>query len=77
MRPWDNLDWIPCRDGKARPVEPGTTPLASRTSGRVDRLRPGFDGSTSYPAKGPLKGFGNAVTAQVAATFIRAFMESE
>ena len=25
---WSRCDWLPCRDGKWRPVEPGTFPLA-------------------------------------------------
>ena len=28
--PWSGVDWIPCRDGKFRPVEPGTFRLAHR-----------------------------------------------
>ena len=36
---WSAADWIPCRDGKARPVEPGTFPLAHGISNRVGRLR--------------------------------------
>lgn len=32
-------DWIICTDGKARPIEPGTQPLAHGQSNRVGRLR--------------------------------------
>ena len=32
---WRNADWIFCRDGKWRPVEPGTFPLAHGVSARV------------------------------------------
>jgi DNA (cytosine-5)-methyltransferase 1 len=53
---WSAADWLPCRDGKARPVEPGTFPLAHGVSGRVGRLR----------------AYGNAIVPQVAAEFIRA-----
>lgn len=53
---WTNCDWIACRDGKARPVEPGTFPLAHGVSGRV----------------GLLRGYGNAIVPQVAAEFIKA-----
>ncbi len=37
--PWRNVDWIFCRDGKWRPVEPGALPLAHGASARVGRLR--------------------------------------
>jgi DNA (cytosine-5)-methyltransferase 1 len=53
---WSDCDWIPCRDGKARPVEPGSFPLAHGIPARVGRLR----------------GYGNAIVPQVAAAFIAA-----
>jgi DNA (cytosine-5)-methyltransferase 1 len=56
---WSSCEWIRCRDGKWRPVEPGTSPLAHGVAGRVGRLR----------------GYGNAIVAQVAAEVIGAFME--
>ena len=56
---WQNADWLLCRDGKWRPVEPGTFPLAHGTTSRVGRLR----------------GYGNAIVAPQAAAFIAAFME--
>lgn len=56
---WSPCDWLPCRDGKARPVEPSTFPLAHGLSARVGRLR----------------GYGNAVVPQVAEVFIRAYLD--
>ena len=56
---WGAADWLLCRDGKWRPVEPGTFPLADGTPQRVGRLR----------------GYGNAIIAPQAAAFITAFME--
>lgn len=53
---WSDADWIPCRDGKARPVEPGTFPLAHGVANRVGRLR----------------AYGNAINAEAAAAFIAA-----
>ncbi len=53
---WRDADWLGCRDGKWRPVEPGTFPLADGVPGRVGRLR----------------AYGNAIVPQVAAAFIRA-----
>ena len=55
---WRDADWIFCRDGKWRPVEPGTFPLAHGIPGRV----------------GLLRGYGNAIVPQVAAEFIKAFL---
>ncbi|MDV1101778.1 DNA cytosine methyltransferase [Raoultella ornithinolytica] len=57
---WDDADWLFCRDGRWRPVEPGTFPLAHGIAGRVGRVR----------------AYGNAIVAPAAATFIRSFMES-
>lgn len=57
---WSSPDWLGCRDGKFRPVESGTFPLANGIPARVGRLR----------------GYGNAIVPQVAAEFIGAFMES-
>jgi DNA (cytosine-5)-methyltransferase 1 len=57
---WSDCDWLPCRDGKARPVEPGTFPLAYGSTARVGRLR----------------AYGNAIVPQVAQTFIEAYLES-
>jgi len=36
---WADADWLLCRDGKWRPVEPGTFPLAHGAASRVGRLR--------------------------------------
>jgi DNA (cytosine-5)-methyltransferase 1 len=56
---WRDADWLPCTDGKARPVEPGTFPLAHGIAGRVGRLR----------------AYGNALCAPVATEFVRAAMK--
>lgn len=55
---WSGADWLGCRDGKFRPVESGTFPLANGIPARVGRLR----------------GYGNAIVPQVAAEFVKAFM---
>lgn len=56
---WRDADWLLCRDGKWRPVEPGTFPLAHGAPARVGRLR----------------AYGNAIVAQVAQEVIEAYME--
>jgi DNA (cytosine-5)-methyltransferase 1 len=58
---WSNCDWLPCIDGKARPVEPGTFPLAHGVAQRVGRLR----------------GYGNALVVPQAQAFIEAYLELE
>jgi DNA (cytosine-5)-methyltransferase 1 len=56
---WRDADWLFCRDGKWRPVEPGTFPLVNGSAARVGRLR----------------AYGNAIVPQVAETFVRAYLE--
>jgi DNA (cytosine-5)-methyltransferase 1 len=56
---WRDADWLGCRDGKWRPVEPGTFPLANGAAARVGRLR----------------AFGNAINAVQAQVFIESLME--
>jgi len=56
---WRDADWLFCRDGKWRPVEPGTFPLAHGAAARVGRLR----------------GYGNAIVAPQAQAFVEAVIE--
>jgi len=56
---WASADWLLCRDGKWRPVEPGTFPLAHGISARVGRLR----------------GYGNAINAEQAALFVEVMQD--
>ena len=72
---WRDADWLLCRDGKWRPVEPGTFPLVDGASARMGRVEPGVARVASSNRVGRLKGYGNAINAQAAAAFIRAFME--
>jgi len=58
---WRDADWLFCRDGKWRPVEPGTFPLAYGVAGRMGRLR----------------AYGNAIVAEEAQLFIEAFLDAE
>ncbi len=57
---WGSADWLYCRDGKWRPVEPGTFPLAYGAAARVGRLR----------------AYGNAIVPQVAQAFIEAYLDA-
>jgi DNA (cytosine-5)-methyltransferase 1 len=56
---WSNSIWITCRDEKVRRIEPGIFPLVDGLPGRV----------------GILRGAGNAIVPQVAAEFVKAFMD--
>ncbi|MDF9756749.1 DNA cytosine methyltransferase [Pseudomonas hunanensis] len=58
---WADADWLFCRDGKWRPVEPGTFPLAHGAPSRVGRLR----------------AYGNAINAEAATQFIAAYLETQ
>ncbi len=55
---WRDADWLYCRDGKWRPVEPGLKPLVNGAPARVGRLR----------------GYGNAIVAPAAQAFIESVM---
>lgn len=55
---WSAADWLLCRDGKWRPVEPGTFPLAHGATARMGHLR----------------AHGNAINAEQARVFIEAGM---
>ncbi|MFI9652812.1 DNA cytosine methyltransferase [Guyparkeria halopsychrophila] len=57
---WADADWLFCRDGKWRSVEPGTFPLAHGAPARVGRLR----------------AYGNGIVAPAAKEVIEAYMES-
>ncbi|MFV9655879.1 DNA cytosine methyltransferase [Pseudomonas sp. NY15366] len=56
---WADADWLFCRDGKWRPVEPGTFPLAHGAPARVGRLR----------------AYGNALNFEAATQFVASAME--
>lgn len=71
---WRDADWLFCRDGKWRPVEPGIEPLVDGAAARMGRVEPGVARVASSNRIGRLKGYGNAINAQAAAAFIRAYM---
>lgn len=87
---WADAEWLFCTDGKARPVEPGTFPLAHGTSPDMGSDRPGEaspfrviqDPKTGRSIGqnpwriGMLKGYGNAIVAQAAAVFIQTIKEA-
>ncbi|WP_245285032.1 MULTISPECIES: hypothetical protein [Agrobacterium] len=65
---WRDADWLFCRDGKWRPVEPCTFPLVDGTAFRLGSGS-AFEGKSR---QGMLKGYGNAVDAEATRVFIEA-----
>lgn len=72
------IQWIGCRDGKQRPIEPGIQPLVDVVPKGMVR---GSDTSAQINANATaearamrLKGYGNAIVPQLAAQFIGAYM---
>src|SRR3982751_3053954 len=57
---WSDAEWIWCKDGKYRPAKSGVCVLAARTFARILRLC----------------GYGDGLTAPVAAEFIKAYMST-
>ncbi len=79
---WRNADWLACRDGKWRPVESAILGLVDGLPGVVVPSGP------ICPASRPLakdqerrvmrlKGYGNAIVPQLAAEFIRAYLDTK
>ena len=58
---YDPCDWVYCRDGNWRPIEPGTEPLVNGSSERVGRLR----------------GYGNSIVVGQAVAFIESFIYAQ
>lgn len=73
---WRSADWLFCRDGKWRPVEPGTFPLAARPATDLGRVQPGVGRLYGRNRTGRLRGYGNAINAEAATQFIIAHMET-
>lgn len=78
-RPWNSFELLPCTDGKARRIEPGTFPLVD---GIPRGVVPSCDISAPYAlatAEGRtnrLRGYGNAIVPQIAAEFVMAAVET-
>ncbi len=76
---WGSADWLGCRDGKWRPVEPGTQPLAHGVAARVGRLRGASIQEHAAEAGEArvmrLRGYGNGLVAQQAKSFVEAYMD--
>jgi DNA (cytosine-5)-methyltransferase 1 len=87
---WSHAEWLPCRDGKARPVERSLEPLVDGLAGELGlvRLERRSEGekqgeevtifaplvARSKNRVGRLRGYGNCIVAPQAEAFIRAVM---
>ena len=76
--PWSDFRIVPCTDGKARRTGSRVFPLAHglpRSMGNSSSWRKGLARSASRARIGMLKGSGNAIVPEIAAQFIRSYME--
>jgi DNA (cytosine-5)-methyltransferase 1 len=78
---WTDPDWLYCRDEKYRPIKSSIEPLANglpRGMGySSDPSEPIDPDNTQEARVMRLKGYGNAIVPQVAASFIKAFMATQ
>jgi len=79
---WRDAEWLWCRDGKWRAVEPAPLGLADGLADSLGRMRLASGKEVFFPLitkgknrVGRLRGYGNALCAPVAEGFIRAYME--
>lgn len=74
----ESLSWVYCRDNKYRPVKPGIQPLVDGVTGGMvyssDPSEPINANATQEARAMRLKGYGNAIQAQTAIAFIRAYL---
>lgn len=73
---WADADWIGCKDGKFRPIEPGTSPLAHGLSRSVGLVQPELQRLANRNRNGRLKGYGNAINVRLAAQFVTSYFEA-
>ncbi|CAN7192590.1 DNA cytosine methyltransferase [Acidovorax sp. LjRoot117] len=80
---WADADWLFCRDGKWRPVEPGSFPLVDGAPGGLGRVRADQERLAALvPRKdqgsrvGRLRAYGNAINAKAAQAFIECVMHA-
>ncbi|MBT8366537.1 MAG: hypothetical protein KJP23_17730, partial [Deltaproteobacteria bacterium] len=78
---WRDVDWLGCRDGKFRPAQSIDVEMASGLADRLGYSRIGDRWSLNPLIEkgekrlGRLKGYGNAIVAPLAQSFIEAYLE--
>lgn len=76
---WRDAEWLYCTDQKYRPTQPGIFPLVASSPSGVVRSR--NQGTPFHPNESPearvmrLRGYGNAINAEVAKAFIQSYLE--
>ncbi|ECO7324771.1 DNA cytosine methyltransferase [Salmonella enterica] len=73
---WSDAEWVKCRDGKHRPIEPKSSPLAHGFSRSVGLLQPELSRMANRNRNGRLKGYGNAINVRLAAEFVTSYLEA-
>lgn len=71
---WRDADWLFCRDGQWRPVESGTFLLVARFAKSLGHGKSSLRAMAGRNRTGRLCVYGNAINAQTAAEFIRAYI---
>ena len=72
----DDIDWLYCRDSKYRPIKSSIKPLVNGVARGVVYRGGTIDPNNTGLARAiRLKGYGNAINADVACEFIKAFMD--
>ena len=71
-----SIKWLYCKDGKRRPIKSSIKPLVNGLARGVVYRGGAIDANaTSYAKATRLKGYGNAINADVAREFITAYMD--
>ena len=71
-----SIKWLYCKDGKRRPIKSSIKPLVNGLARGVVYRGGAIDANaTSYARATRLKGYGNAINADVAREFISAYMD--
>ncbi len=75
-RPGSDIEWLYCRDNKHRPIKSSIKPLVNGLARGVVYSGGAIDpNNTAFARAIRLKGYGNAINADVAELFISTFME--
>ena len=75
-RPGSDIEWLYCRDNKYRPIKSSIKPLVNGLARGVVYSGGAIDpNNTAFARAIRLKGYGNAINADVAELFISTFME--
>jgi DNA (cytosine-5)-methyltransferase 1 len=70
------IEWLLCKDGKRRPIKSGIKPLVNGLARGVVHRGDSIDPNNTALARSiRLKGYGNAINADVAREFISAYMD--